>query len=162
MIHIRPTHDEAGAGALLTGDAGGGPRHAFHRLDARALLFGVLATMGSLLSIALGNDIAMGAGVTAVAGAFAATTVVGAFSAALAARVAASLAVRTGVAAEGRVAPRYAMSVWVAALLATALVLRAVFTGGVERWTVVAAGLSFVLVSAAGIVVVDAVRRRRA
>jgi hypothetical protein len=162
MIHLRPTNDPAAdAQALLSAQAGTASRAALRWLDARALLFGVLATMGSLLSIALGNDLALGAGIVAVAGAFAATTAIGACSAAAAARIAGVLSAKAGLPPAGRIAARYALSVWVALLLATTVVLRAVFTDGIERWTVVAALAGFVLVAAVGIAMADVSRRRR-
>ena len=166
MIHLRPSNDPAvDTRALLGARAGSASRTALRWLDARALLFGVLATMGSLLSIALGNDLALGAGIVALAGAFAATAAVGACAPAASGRIATALSARAGLAPTGRVAARYAQSVWVALLLATSVVLRAVFTDGIERWTVVAALAAFVLVAAVGITITitiaDVSRRRR-
>jgi hypothetical protein len=155
MIHLRSTQSPTSGIEAVAG----APRSVLRWLDARALLFGVLATMGSLLSIALGNDLSMGASVRAVAGAFVVTTAVGALAAAVADRVAASLATRAALPAGCRVAGRYARSLWFASLLATGVVLRAVFTDRVERWTLVVAAAGFVLVAALGIITADARRR---
>lgn len=167
MIHTRGTPERSAAvRALLDGEsvdehpACGLPFPVLRWVDARALLFGVLTTMGSLLSIAIRNDLALGVGVATVAAAFIVTTMVGALAAAGSSAVALSLAGRAGLPANGRVAVRYGRSVWLAALLASAFALRAVFTDRIERWTLVAAIAGFVVVAALGIAVVDARRRR--
>ncbi len=167
MIHTRGTPERSAAVRALVDresvdehPSSGLPFPVVRWVDARALLFGVLTTMGSLLSIAVRNDLALGVGVATVAAAFIVTTAVGALAAAASSAVALSLAGRAGLPAKGRVAARYGRSVWVAALLASAFVLRAVFTDRIERWTLVAAVAGFVIVAALGIAVVDARRRR--